>query len=326
VGTEWGPSPLRPHSGSVDLHESYTPAQPPAHDGASHSLHEQRLAILHAMAVALTRSLVLAVALASTGCSNDPVVWRDEVDAMPLAPYGALLTLDASGSPRFVPGAAGTTLPFTDICPGTPRVTAVPRGTTRALVAVWWAPRKDGSARLLAAESVDGGLTWPTVVPIDTLDRGTNGCARPAPAVAADSSTGYVHVAYPLWAPEGPGVFFAHTMPGHFMFHTPSVVSYGDRPGEVSVAASGEVVVVAYEDPNARAPRIGLALSRSQGHVFEHRVLAGASPGDASSPRVALRGHLIALSWTRVPLAVASLGGSAAAALQTSVRIGTVRP
>jgi hypothetical protein len=278
------------------------------------------------MAVALTRSLVLAAVLVSSGCSNDPLVWHDQVDATSIAQAGSLLTLDASGSPRFVPATAAPAMPFPHICPGSLRVTAVPRGTRQALVAVWWASRPDGSARLLAAESVDGGRTWPSVAPVDTLDRGTNGCARPAPAIAADSSSGYVHVAYPLWAPEGPGLFFSHTMPGHFMFHTPSVVSYGDRPGEVSVAASGDVVVVAYEDPNARAPRIGLALSRSQGHLFEHRALTGASPGDASSPRVALRGDVIALSWTRAPLAAASLAGGSTAMAPASVRVGVVRP
>jgi hypothetical protein len=165
--------------------------------------------------------------------------------------------------------------------------------------AVWWAPRADSSAALLAARSRDDGESWPDLAPVDTADRGVSGCRRPAADVAADGSNGYVHVAYSLVAPGAPGVFFAHSMPDHFMFHAPVAVVYGERPVAVSVAASGDVVVVAYEDPNAAQARVGLAISRTLGHTFEERVTASTGPGGAVEPRVAVAGRRVAVAWRR---------------------------
>ena len=270
------------------------------------------------------RCLLLLALGAIVSCSRGPVEWSAGATAIGADASGQLLVVDASGRPALVAAPSlPPTLPPGARCDQSVRVTSFPRGAARATVAVWWAPRADGSAALLAAESLDGGRSWSAVVAVDTLDRGGNGCARPAPAIASDSATGYVHVAYPLWAPEGAGVFFAHTMPGHFMFHTPAVVSYGDSPGAVSVAAAGDHVAVAYEDPNARTPRVGLALSRTQGHVFEHRAVESTNTGDASHPRVAVMGDRIALAWRHTPRVTASVAGSSsAAAATTMVRVG----
>ncbi|HYD54543.1 MAG TPA: hypothetical protein VEA99_18055 [Gemmatimonadaceae bacterium] len=273
----------------------------------------------------VVRAAAPLVALLSA-CSRGPVEWAAAPSSLDQAAAGRQLALDASGAPTLAPPPPlPPTLPAGPRCDASVRVATLPRGAARATVVVWWAPRADGSAALLAAESLDEGRTWSAAVPVDTLDRGTNGCARPAPAIAADSASGYAHVAYPLWAPEGPGVFVSHTMPGHFMFHTPIVVSYGDRPGAVSVAASGNDVAVAYEDPNARAPRVGLALSRTQGHVLEHRALAPASAGDASTPLVALRDGRIAVAWVQRPhMAAAAAASATAAPPLTMVRTGTL--
>jgi len=269
----------------------------------------------------------IAAAAALTACTPRPVDWGDAA-AAPLATDAAvdLLEVDAAGRPRLVPlPVLPATLPAAGArCEQSVRVTTVPRGAARATVAVWWAPRPDGSAALLAAESLDGGATWSATVPVDTLDRGSNGCARPAPAVASDSATGYVHVAYPLWAPEGAGVFFSHTMPGHFMFHAPVVVAYGDHPGEASVAAWGDRVAVAYEEPNARVPRIALALSETQGHAFEHHAIDVRTTGDARRPRVAMRGRTLAVAWRRPPRALTQSAAAATTADETLVRTGTL--
>ena len=262
------------------------------------------------IAAALRAGACLAGA---AGCGA-PVEWGDAAAVGDAPPRVARLALDESGRPRFVADSPAVATPSPSLCAGSLRVAPIARGAQRALVAVWWEPRADGSAALLAAESTDGGRTWPTRAPVDTVDRATLGCARPAPALATDDATGYAHVAYALWAPEGPGVFFAHTMPGHFMFHTPVAVAYGDRPRRVAVAASGDRVAVAYEDPNARAPRVALALSRTQGHAFEQTGLEPVRTA-AIEPRVAVRGRAIALAW--------SAGEGARAS--TLVRVGTLR-
>jgi hypothetical protein len=95
-------------------------------------------------------------------------------------------------------------------------------------------------------------------------------------------------------------------------------ILYGERLGRTSVAADGDVVVVGFEDPNSTTPRIGLALSRTMGHIFEHRILPVSDDnGSATHPITAARGLRIAVAWepaaagTRAPL--------------LAVRAGTVR-
>ena len=206
-------------------------------------------------------------------------------------------------------------------CPGSRRLARAGAGD---MYAVWWQPRPDSSAALLAARSTDGGRSWPQVAPVDTADRGVSGCRRPAPAVVADAASGYVHVAYALVAPGGtPGIFFAHSMPGHFMFHAPVPIVYGERPGQTSVAASGDVVAVAYEDPNARDPRVGLAISKTLGHTFAHRVPVSTGIGAAVEPRVALAGATVAVAW-RQRQGARGAADSAAAAGSLMVRLGAL--
>jgi hypothetical protein len=166
------------------------------------------------------------------------------------------------------------------------------------VVGVWWAPQADSAARLVAARSTDAGRTWSAPAVVDSVDRGMTGCRRHPPAIAIDSASGYVHVTYALAAPEGTGIFFAHSMDNGASFHAPVAIIYGDRLGHTSVAASGDVVVVAFEDPNGRTSRVGLALSRTMGHIFEDRLLpVSRDNGAATQPLVAVRGREIAVAW-----------------------------
>jgi hypothetical protein len=234
---------------------------------------------------------------ALAACAQDPVSWRDPAPSGAAPDSGARLAVDVAGRVSVVPASAVPphfVLPG-GACAGSVRVA---QGGGEARYAVWWRVREDSSAALLAARSGDGGRTWGRPIPVDTMDRATLGCARPAPAVAGDSSSGYVHVAYFLVAPEGAGVFFAHAPEGEAMFHAPVVIVFGERPAAVSVAARGDTVAVAYEDPNGAARGIGLALSVTQGHVFERRLPLVSSPSvPATSPRVALGARTVAVAW-----------------------------
>jgi hypothetical protein len=127
--------------------------------------------------------------------------------------------------------------------------------------------------------------------------------------------SGYVHVTYALQAAEGPGLFFSHSMDGGVSFHAPVPILYGERLGRTSVAADGDFVVVGFEDPNSSAPRIGLALSRTMGHIFEQRILPVSDDnGAATNPLTAVSGRRVAVAWET---------GTAPAAL--IVRTGTIR-
>lgn len=162
------------------------------------------------------------------------------------------------------------------------------------VVAVWWAVRPDSTAVLLAARGtllLEGDqhgrapsrvteATWEPAIVVDSIDRGAHGCARPAPAITFEPRTGYVHVSYAMDAPEGTGVFFAHSMDAGRMFHSPVSIVYGPRLATTAIGARGDTVAVAYEDPNSSTPpQVALALSVTAGHIFEHKsipVSAGA--------------------------------------------------
>lgn len=260
-----------------------------------------------------------ALTLALGACAEPPVRWSESAVPLPAPPGEMHFALDSTGNVLWQPlDRTPTALPIiATACPGSLRVAWA---GAREIYAVWWAPRADSSAALLAARSRDGGRSWPDVAPVDTADRGSQGCRRPAASVAADASKGYVHVAYWLVGPGAPGIFFAHSMPGPLMFHAPVPIIYGERPGRTSVAASGDVVVVAYEDPNGVRPRVGLALSRTLGHTFDHRVRVSTGVGAAVEPRVALAGGRVAVAWRQTRSG--PLGEPVAAAGPMMVRFG----
>jgi hypothetical protein len=233
-------------------------------------------------AVANTLALVF-VALPMLACSSSSATLSD---------------MTYPGSPPLVSDAPQATVPEGS-CPGSLR-------TVRSgpdVYGAWWEVRDDSSAVLMVGRSTDGGRGWSIAQPGDTLDRSRRGCARPAPAIAADSAINYVDIAYFLEAREGPGVFFTHSMDarhlgtGDGIFHAPVPVIYGTTPARVSVSVAGDRVAVAYEDPNAERPMVGLALSRTMGHIFEQRFLISLPNLPAHDPTVALRGDSVITQW-----------------------------
>jgi len=154
---------------------------------------------------------------------------------------------------------------------------------------------------LLSARSTDGGRSWSAPEPVDTADHHPIGCNRPAPAIAADSSSGYVHVAYSMRDAQGAGVFFSHSMDRGTMFHSPVTIMYGDQLTDVAVAARADTVVVAFIDPSSDHPQLGIALSHTMGHIFEQRLTLPSST-DAFTPAIAIAPGRIAVAWVhRVP-------------------------
>jgi hypothetical protein len=249
-------------------------------------------------------ALPLACTLALGACVKEPVDWRGDAlaVAMPASgdegsvPVDAHLVLRPDGSPALEPIAAVPSTPSdSSACSGSFRVSAL---SSTELYGVWWSKRAGGRAVLLASRSDDAGGTWMAPVPVDTTDRGAVGCARPAPAIAADGSSGYVHVVYFLNAVGGPGVFFAHSMERGELFHSPVPIMYGERPSATAVAAADSMVIVAFEDPNSERSQIALAMSRTWGHIFApQRPEASAGAIIAERPLVALNQSLIAVGW-----------------------------
>lgn len=170
-------------------------------------------------------------------------------------------------------------------------------GTGSDLFRVWWASRGDSSVVLSMQRSGDRGATWQAPVAVELRDRGRRGCDRPAAGVFYDPSGGYFHLVYFIEGNDGAGVFFSHSMDKGVMFHAPVAVVYGNAPSAASVAGIGDSVVVVFEDPNATTPRVGIALSRSAGHIFEQR--DEVTPDDVAAvlPWVALDHGKITVWW-----------------------------
>jgi hypothetical protein len=120
-------------------------------------------------------------------------------------------------------------------------------------------------------------------------------------------------------AREGPGVFFAHSMDRGVLFHSPLPIFYGERLGATSVATYGDRVIVAYEDGNGESSRAALAISSTTGHLFERRVAVSGAYADATAPQAALRGDVVAVSWTE------RAGPEAALRVARVVRIGVIQ-
>jgi hypothetical protein len=175
------------------------------------------------------------------------------------------------------------------------------------LFRAWWSSKHDSSVVLWLQRSEDQGRNWQTPVEVESRDRGSRGCNRPAPGIFYDPASGYVHLVYFIEASDGAGVFFAHSMDKGGMFHAPVAVVYGNAPSVASVAGIGDSVVVVFEDPNSTTPRIGIALSRSAGHIFEERGQATPDDVPAIRPWVALDNRRITV-WWRTP--ASSVAGS----------------
>lgn len=223
--------------------------------------------------VKLPASAPLCALLAA--CAAGPVEWHEPSESRRPLPqqYGGQ------------PPAAGP-----ELCPGSLRV--IP--TEGAHYAAWWSKRADGSAELMAASGNHAG--WSLPVRVDTMDAGRTGCDRPPPAIWVDEPN--VHIAYFMRAREGPGIFLAHSMDGGKLFHFPVAVVYGERPAPAAVSAAGNLVIVAYEDPNTTPTRISVAISTTMGHLFEFRQVLSPSGRAAADPWVFTRSDSVVVGWS----------------------------
>jgi hypothetical protein len=223
-------------------------------------------------------------------CDTAPIAWGDPVSISDPG-GGAHLVVSAAGAPAFVRDTVAVVTPPRGPGVCTSSVRTAPAATRT--FAGWWSVRPDSSAGLYVAFSRDRGATWSAPLAVDTTDVAIAGCDRPPPALTTVGDD--VYVAYSMDAPEGMGVFFAHTMSG--MLHSPVPVIYGERLVETAIFADNGRVAVAYEEPNGRRPRVDLAFSVTQGHIFEVHVEASRDVDVAHDPAVAFAGDRIAVSW-----------------------------
>jgi len=222
----------------------------------------------------------IAIFAIATACADDPVEWsatRYAGTPPPPAPTTSIVE---------VPG----------IRPCALSVRTVRMGS--AALAAWWDVRPDSSASLMVAKSPEPAAGWQAAVEVDSSDRSRRGCGRPPPAVTSDPAKGYVYLSYYAEPVSGDGIFFVHSMDNAATFHAPFPILFGENPARVAIAATGDRVVVAYEDPNSVQPRIGVALSRTEGHLFEERTAASSDNSRAKQPIVVLAADTIRVWWS----------------------------
>ena len=246
---------------------------------------------------AIRRCLAAAALIASAACeSRDPLQWSGVQPLDGALTDHSVLVMRSDSIAALSDAPSPGTLPEGARCDGTIRFASDGQGS---LFAAWWAPRDDSSAVLMVARrSGSDTASWQAPVVADARDAARIGCGRPAPSIAADGVTGYVHLAYFLDSPsDGRGVYGGHSMDRGAYFHGPVPVVFGDRPARTAVANSGERVAIAYEDPNSERARVALAVSITAGHIYEHRAEASPSSMRATAPLVAIAGNRIAVAW-----------------------------
>ena len=274
----------------------------------------------------VTRRSLVALCCVLAACEAPPVQWTDIAE---LPASGAVTAEPAlawtADAPVLAPVPMPPALPdTTGACSGSvrfARATGItpavvhPRSSIEQWFAVWWRGAALGRVAVMTSRSADGGQSWTTPDVVDGRDAGSLGCLRAAPSVAVDADAEYAHYSYWIAPTDGAGVFFTHWMRSDGLFHAPVAAVYGDRPVATNVAADGDVVAVVFEDPNADGA-IGLALSRTAGHMFEHREQVLRAHSRAARPLVAVRGRRLAIAW--------QVEGGAAA--QWRYRLATLMP
>ncbi|HEV8449743.1 MAG TPA: hypothetical protein VGQ44_23170 [Gemmatimonadaceae bacterium] len=253
-----------------------------------------------------------ALAGAVVACDQAPIEWKDPAELARTDTLGRL-TVDSNGHASVVAAAsppAAISASNVVVCPGSVRSV---RGTVHVFAA-WWGMRADSAATLFVSSATPTG-NWAEAkrLAVDTTDMSKAGCDRPAPSVTTVGDD--VFVAYSLHAPEGRGVFFAHTMGG--MVHEPVPVVYGERVVTTAIAAQDQRVVVAYEEANGTRRRINVAISEDQGHTFGWHVPASRDVDIGRDPDVALAGDHVAVSWMAA--------GGADSANSRVVRVGRLK-
>ena len=155
---------------------------------------------------------LLAILILASACTKTPVDWSEMV-------YSG-----APNQPQELPGPTQSVPDIPAACPGSMRTARA----GNAEYAVWWQANTDSSATLFVSRNNNGKWSEPVIA--DSTDKGVRGCGRTAPAIAADSASGYVHLAYFAEPASGPGVFFEHTMDSAKTFHSPVAIVFGRNP------------------------------------------------------------------------------------------------
>jgi hypothetical protein len=225
-------------------------------------------------------------------CEAGPVTWEKPTTAEAVLLPEAHLVIDQAGRAGVTTRWTAPLSPAGDRCAGT-LVTVRARGDTAW--ASWWAPVGTKGMQLLLARSDDEGLNWRDPVPVAPADEQGAWCGRAIPAMAVDSASGTVHLAYSV--PVGTRWATRLVARQGDTFGTPVEIVQDDSIAAAGVAASGDRVVVAYSTWDGKRSTVRLALVAQKGQI---PVVRSDVPGATvllSPPLVAAHGTRVAVAW-----------------------------
>jgi hypothetical protein len=194
--------------------------------------------------------------------------------------------------------------------------TALASDKNGALYMAWRHVHPGNIRDIVVAKSMDRGATWGELVRVHADDWKFDGCPHAGPSMAVDSA-GVIHIAWWTGKDGSAGVFYAKSKDGAKSFDAPVAlgVAQASRPAHVQLAlATGNRVVVAWDDGTKQIPQVVVRASRDGGSSFAEAVTLSAVGRAASFPVIGVVGDSLSVAWSEESEAVAK---SAAAAQAT---------
>jgi hypothetical protein len=159
----------------------------------------------------------------------------------------------------------------------------------------------------------DDGLRWNKPEIMGGAVGTERSCSRPLPAIAVDSTTGAVYLAWHGMSQWGPGILFAEAPTKGRNPFAVRIDSLEPVMRMAAVAAHRDTVAVLWEAPTESGGELRLAISMRAGHIPMARATVRSRETRVYAPLVAVRDGRVAMAWNErrrdaAPSAVARVG------------------
>jgi hypothetical protein len=235
------------------------------------------------------------LALFLAGCGEpSPVDWDAEQRIAAVIAPGARLVISESGKPAIVQGWTPLKWPEDSTACANTHVGARARGDTA--YAAWWHLNAYGYADLMLARS-DDGIRWNAPEIMGGAVGTERACSRPLPAIAVDSTTGAVYLAWHGMSQWGPGMLFAEVPTKGRAPFAVRIDSMEPVMRVASVAAFRDTVAVLWEASSEEGSELRLAISMRAGHIPMARATVRSRDTRVFAPLVSVRDGRVAMAW-----------------------------
>lgn len=178
--------------------------------------------------------------------------------------------------------------------------TALATGTDGTLYMAWRHVFPGSIRDIVVAHSADHGATWSAPVRAHADNWVFDACPHAGPALDVDSA-GALHVVWWTGKEGTAGVYTARSANGAMTFEPPVAlgVAQYSRPSHVQLAlASGNRVVVAWDDGTKQVPQVVLRVSEDGGRHFAPVAPVSTAGVAATFPVLGISGDSVAVAWS----------------------------